>query len=179
MLKTTYNLINIFSLLYAKTPTHAFYRFRHMAEASSTRNMDVCIVAENEINTSQKRSTTALVTITQKKAKSKKSLGAKGLSLWLGFQVLNHINKQKDLPAEFFETTKELMKKGIDFDEVKEMQKAKSSFPYVPQLEWPSKREDGIEGRHFNLTQFPFDMEVDENDFSFDYQVAINFELKN
>ena len=178
MLKTTYNLINIFSLLYAKTPTHAFYRFRHMAEASFTRNMDVCIVAENEINTSQKRSITALVTITQKKAKSKKSLGAKGLSLWLGFQVLNHINKQKDLPAEFFETTKELMKKGIDFDEVKEMQKAKSSFLYVPQLEWPSKREDGIEGRHFNLTQLPFDMEVDENGFSFDYQVAINFELK-
>ena len=45
-------------------------------------------------------------------------------------------------------------------------------------MEWPSKREDGIEGQHFNLTQLPFDMEVDENGFSFDYQVAINFELK-
>ena len=86
----------------------------------------------NDINTSQKRTTGALVTITQKKAKNKKSLGAKGLSLWLGFQALNHINKQKDLPTEFFETTKELMKKGINFDEAKEMQKAKPSFPYVP-----------------------------------------------
>ena len=70
------------------------------------------------------------------------------------------------------------MKGGIDFDEAKEIQKAKTSFPYVPQLEWPSKREDGIEGQHFNLTQLPFDIEVDENGFSFDYQIAIHFEIK-
>ena len=79
---------------------------------------------------------------------------------------------------ECVETTRDLIKKNINFDEAKEMQKAKPSFPYVPQMEWPSKREDGIEGQHFNLTQLPFDMEVDENGFSFDYQVAINFELK-
>jgi hypothetical protein len=97
--------------------------------------------------------------------------------LWLGFQALNHIYKQKDMPLDSFETTRELMKKGIDFDEAKEMQKARPSFPYVPQLEWPSKREDGIEGQHFNLTQLPFDIEVDENRFSFDYQIVINFEL--
>ena len=70
------------------------------------------------------------------------------------------------------------MKKEIDFDEAKEMQNAKPSFPYVPQTEWPSKREDEIEGQHFNLTQLPFDMEVDENGFSFDYQVAVHFERK-
>ena len=102
----------------------------------------------------------------------------KGLSLWLGFQALNHINKHNDLSLEYFETTNEPKKKVIDFDEAKEMQKAKPLFPYVPQLEWPSKREDGIEGQHFNLTQLPFDIEVNENGFSFDYQIAINFELK-
>jgi hypothetical protein len=81
------------------------------------------------------------------------------------------------MPIDSFETTRELIKKGIDFDEAKEMQKTMPSFPYVPQLEWPSKRKDGIEGQHFNLIQLPFDMEVDENGFSFDYQIAINFEL--
>ena len=156
------------------------YRFTRMAEASSTKNMDVCVVEENEIiNTSQKRTTSALVTIIQKKAKSKRSLGFNGLSLWLGFPALNHINKQKELPLESIETTRELLKKGIDFDEAKEMQSALPSFPYVPQIEWPSKREDGIEGQHFNLTQLPFDVEVDENGYSLDYQISIHFELKD
>ena len=36
---------------------------------------------------------------------------------------------------------------------------------------------DGKEGGHFNLTQVPFDVEIDENGFAFDYQVAITFEL--
>ena len=112
MLNATHELGNIPSKCYSKISMHALYRFIHMAEASSTKNMDVCIVAENEItNTSQKRIPSALVTITQKKAKTKKSLGVKGLSLWLGFQALNHINKQKDLPIETMETTRELLKK--------------------------------------------------------------------
>ena len=33
-------------------------------------------------------------------------------------------------------------------------------------MEWPSKREDDIEGQHFNLTQLPFDVEVDDDGFS-------------
>lgn len=50
------------------------HRSKKMAEASSTRNLDVCIVEENEvINTSQKRTTSAQLTITQKKAKNKKT----------------------------------------------------------------------------------------------------------
>lgn len=178
-LKPTYELVKFSSKPQSKNCIYALYRFNYMAEASSTKNMDVCIVAENEItNNPQKITTSALLTITQKKAKSKKNLGAKGLSLWLGFQALNHIYKQKDLPLECIDSTLEMMKIDIDFDEAKEMQKAKPSFPYVPQKEWPSKRDDGIEGQHFNLTQLPFDMEVDENGFSFDYQIAVNFELK-
>ena len=51
------------------------------------------------------------------------------------------------------------------------------SFPYIPQEAWPSKREDGKEGVHFNLTHVPFDVEVDEHGFALDYQVAITFEL--
>ena len=75
------------------------------------------------------------------------------------------------------ETTRELMKRKIDFDETKEMQSARLSFPYVPKKEWPSKRADGKEGQHYNITQLPFDIEVDENGYSFDYQMSIHFEL--
>ena len=56
-------------------------------------------------------------------------------------------------------------KKRINFDEAKEMQNAKSSFPYVPQLNWPSKREDGLEGQHFNLTQLSFEWKWMKMDF--------------
>lgn len=99
--------------------------------------------------------------------------------MWLGFQALNHIYKQKELPQEHIGTTRDLIKKGIDFDEAKEMQNMVPSFPFVPQLEWPSKRDDGIEGQHFNLIQLPFDVEVDEHGFSFDYQISVQFELKD
>ena len=154
------------------------HRSKKMAEASSTQNLDVCIVEENEvINISQKRTTSAQLTITQKKAKNKKNLGSKHASLWIGFQALNLLNKQKNLPIEKEESTRELLKRRIDFDEAKEIHSARPSFPYVPQIEWPSKREDEKEGQHYNLTQLPFDVEVDENGFSFDYQVSIHFEL--
>ena len=38
---------------------------------------------------------------------------------------------------------------------------------------------DGIEGQHFNLTQIPFDVEVDEHGFALYYQIAISFEIEN
>ena len=41
------------------------------------------------------------------------------------------------------ESTRDLMKREIDFDEAKEMQNVRPSFSYVPQKEWPSKKEDG------------------------------------
>jgi len=36
---------------------------------------------------------------------------------------------------------------------------------------------DGKEGGHFNLTQISFDVEVNEGEFSIDYQIAIAFDL--
>ena len=36
---------------------------------------------------------------------------------------------------------------------------------------------DGKEGGHFNLTQVPFDVEIDEGGFALDYQIAITLEL--
>ena len=129
----TKNLGNVIVEFISKNdiPYDFIHRSRNMDEASSTRNMDVCVVDENKvINTSQKRTTSALVTITQKKAKSKKDQGSKYSSLWLGFHALNIINKQKELPIESGETTRELMKRKIDFDEAKEMQNARP-FPHM------------------------------------------------
>ena len=77
------------------------------------------------------------------------------------------------------ELISELIRKGMEIDEANECQQATPSFPFVIQEEWPSKRGDGIEGQHFNLTQIPFDVEVDENDFALDYQIAISFEIGN
>ena len=99
---TTKNLINISLKIFSKSFIHAaLYMTKYMAEASSTTNMDVCVVEENEImTTSQKKITLALVTITQNKAKSKKSLEPNGLSLWLRFKALNLITKQKEFTYE-------------------------------------------------------------------------------
>jgi hypothetical protein len=56
MLNASHKPVNIFSKLYSKNSMHALYRFKPMAEASSTKNMNVCIVVENEItNNSQKK----------------------------------------------------------------------------------------------------------------------------
>ena len=111
---------NVFVQSHSKEQKPDDFIYRTMAAASSTRNLDVCMVEENEvINNSQKRTTSAIVTATQKKTKSKKDLESKYSSLWLGFQVLNLLNKQKELPMESGESTRELMKRRIDFDEAK------------------------------------------------------------
>ena len=124
-----------------------------MAKTSSTRNMDICVIDENKmINTSRKRTPSAIVATTQKKAKSKKNLSSKYSFLWLEFYALNHINKQKELLMDSGKTTRELLKKKINFDEVKEIQSARSSFPYVPKK---NGRLRGKMGRKGNTITSP------------------------
>jgi hypothetical protein len=51
------------------------------------------------------------------------------------------------------------------------------SYPHVGQTLFPLERPDGIDGQHFNITQLPFEVEVDPNTgLSYDYQVAIYFQ---
>ena len=45
------------------------------------------------------------------------------------------------------------------------------------QEKWPNSREDGKESHHFNLTQIPSDVEIDNFGFSLNYQIAIIFEI--
>ena len=90
------------------------YRFIDIAEVSSTKNMDICVVEETEIvNTSQKKRTTALVTITHKNPKSKKNLGR--THLWFRFHALNPINKKKQVPQEIIESRREFGKEENKF----------------------------------------------------------------
>ena len=157
--------------------------FLHIGEnmaAASTTNVEVemGMVDENEIiSSSQKRPTMAQVTISQKKAKGKMVVEPKRPPFWLGFQAMNWTNRSKDYPIDRTELISELIRKGMEIDEATECQQATPVFPFVIQEEWPSIRDDGIEGQHFNLTQIPFDVEVDENGFALDYQIAIAFEI--
>ena len=154
---------------------------RKMAASSTTNNgQDICMMGEIDVinNTMQKSPTMAQITISQKKAKAKLFSRAKRPPFWLGFQAMNCPNRDSDYPVDEMELISDLIKKGMEIDEAKERQNATPSFPFIIQEEWPSKREDGKERcQHFNLTQVPFDVEVDEHGFSFDYQIAIAFEI--
>ena len=130
-------------------------------------------------SSSQKSPTMAQVTISQKKAKGKLVTKPKCPPFWLGFQAMNWTNRTKDYLVDSMELINELIRKGMEIDEATECQKAIPSFLFVIQEEWPSKRVDGIEGQHFNLTQIPFDLKVDENGIALDYQISISFEIGN
>ena len=67
----------------------------------------------------------------------------------------------------------------MEIEKATKCQNATPSFPFIIQDEWPYKREDGKERQHFNLTQIPFDVEVDEHGFSLDYHITIIFEIGN
>ena len=125
------------------------------------------MVDENEMNSSsQKRPTMAQVTISQKKSKGKLITESKCPAFWLGFQTMNWTNRTKDYLIDSVELISELIRKGMEIDEATECQEATPSFLFVIQEEWPSKRVEGIEAQHFNLTQIPFDVEVDEHGFA-------------
>lgn len=51
------------------------------------------------------------------------------------------------------------------------------SFPRVQQKFWPTTRPDGIEGQYINITQLPFDIEVNpKTSLSLDYHILLHFE---
>jgi hypothetical protein len=124
----------------------------------------------------QKRQVNAIVVSSQKKAKGK-AIPPPHPPFWLGYHTLNVIAKENGKPMEPTLSVSELVKFGMEHNEALEYLEAVPSFPYIPQEVWPSKRADGKEGGHFNLTQVPFDVEVDEGGFALDYQIAITFEI--
>ena len=160
---------------------HVLWYRKGIMGAASTTNVakDSCMMDENEVDNGmlQKRQTMAQVTMSQKKAKGKLLFETKFPFFWLGFQVMIWTNKKKDYPIDNMELISDLIRKGMEIDEAIECQQENPSFPIVIQEEWPSKRVDGKEGQHFNLTQIPFDVEVDAHGFSLNYHIAIAFEI--
>ena len=150
-----------------------------MVAASTTNHgKDICMMDENEVENcvSQKRPTMAQVIMRQKKAKVKLIIESKHSPFWLGFQAMNWTNRVLDYLVDSMELVNELIKKRMEIEEATECQQAIPSFPFVIQEEWPSKRDDGIEGQYFNLHQIPFNV---EDGFALDYQIAICFEMGN
>ena len=124
----------------------------------------------------KKRSIGAMIVSSQKKAKGKETASQRP-PFWLGYHTLNALARDN---GEMFEPTlsvSELVRFGMEHNEALEHLEVFSSFPYVLQQAWPSKKLDGKEGGHFNLTQVPFDVEIDEYEFFLDYQIAIAFEI--
>ena len=125
---------------------------------------------------SQKRQVNAMVVSSQKKAKGK-GVTPPRPPFWLGYQAFNALTMENGDSLERTLSVSELVKRGMTYEEALEHLVAIPSFPYIPQEAWPSQRMDGKEGGHINLTQVPFDIEVDEEGFALDYQIAIAFEL--
>jgi hypothetical protein len=145
--------------------------------AATTRKLfEQNVDSMDTMSNGQKRQVNAIVVSSQKKAKGK-ATPPPHPPFWLGYHTLNAIAKKNGEPMEPTLSVSELVKFGIEHNEALEHLEAVPSFPYIPQEAWPSKRADGKEGGHFNLTQIPFDVEVDEGGFALDYQIAITFEI--
>ena len=114
----------------------------------------------------------------QKKVKGKE-IAIPRPSFWLGFHALNLLAKENNQPMEPSHSVSKLVRMGVSHDEALDCIMSEPAFPYVLQEEWPSKRMDGKEGNHYNLTQLPHEIEVDEYGFALDYHVAILFELED
>ena len=164
----TYDLLEKCTCNRMTTPTNAATTTRKLFE----QNVDTVDVLPN----GQKRQVGVMVVSSQKKAKNKEVVFQRPF-FWLGYHTMNAIACENGEALEPIYSVSELVKFGMEHNEALEYLEAVPSFPYIPQEAWPSKRMDGKEGGHFNLTQVPFDVEVDEGRFSLDYQIAITFEL--
>ena len=129
-----------------------------------------------DMSNGQKRQVSVSILSSQKKAKGKGNTFQRP-PFWLGYHTLNAIACNNNEPLEPTLSVSQLLKWGMVHSEALEHLEAVPSFPYIPQEAWPSKRTDGKEGAQFNLTQVPFDVEIDEGGFALDYQIAITFEL--
>ena len=126
----------------------------------------------------KKRSSDLQILSSQKKVKGKE-IAIPRPSFWLGFHALNLLAKENNQPMEPSHSVSKLVRMGVSHDEALDCIMSEPTFPYVLQEEWPSKRMDGKEGNHYNLTQLPHEIEVDEYGFALDYHVAILFELED
>jgi hypothetical protein len=124
--------------------------------------------SDDTYNTSTKKS----------KATSQVSIPeVEGFKWWLGFSAMEAIARDRGLPI-CLETSPiaDLMTFGWKEEKAKDIITTTPPYGRVPQILYLSKREDGMPGQHYNLTQVPSEVETDEHGFSLDYQVEFHFE---
>jgi len=69
-----------------------------------------------------------------------------------------------------------LVAQGYNAKEATKLTKARVSFPHVQQKLWPTSRPDGIVGQHYNLTQIPFDVQVNmHTHLALNYHILLHF----
>jgi hypothetical protein len=125
---------------------------------------------------------------TTEKSSKKKSKGAAELQViipeatsrkyWLGFSYMEQIAREAEIPECTSEgSIEDLVAKGYLRHEVEERENSIISFPRIPQTLYPSARSDKVLGRHYNLTQLPFEVETNpDTGLSLDFHITIYFE---
>jgi hypothetical protein len=100
------------------------------------------------------------------------------MEFWYGYPTMETIAYEAGIPPISTDTQmEELITTGYVASEAAELSSAKVSFPHVQQKLWPTSRPDGIEGQHINITQLPFDIEVNpKTNLSMDYHILLHFE---
>jgi hypothetical protein len=100
------------------------------------------------------------------------------MEFWYGFPIMETIAYEAGMPPIPLSTPlEELIATGYVASKAAELCSAIISFPRVQQKLWPSTRPDGIEGQHINITQLPFDLEVNiKSHLSLDYHILLHFE---
>ena len=100
------------------------------------------------------------------------------LEFWYEYPTMEIIAYEAGiLPIAIVKPIEELVALGYVASEAAELHSATMSFPCVQQKLWPTTRPDGIEGQHVNITQLPFDIEVNpKTHLSLDYHILLHSE---
>ena len=99
-------------------------------------------------------------------------------NFWFGFPTMEMLTLEEGCdPIPQLSTIADLVTIGLPNSEAEELTIARMSYPRVLQKFWPNLREDGIEGQHVNITQLPFDVDLNhETGLSWDYHISLHFE---
>ena len=99
-------------------------------------------------------------------------------NFWFGFPIMELLAQEEGCdPIPQLSTIADLVTMGLPKAKAEELTTAKMSYPRALQKLWPSLREDGIEGQHVNITQLPFDVDLNhETGLSWDYHISLHFE---
>jgi hypothetical protein len=99
------------------------------------------------------------------------------IAIWLGFPTMEEIARQAGIQPIDQSCPRSNEKAGLSTNEALELAAAKVAFPRIRQQAWPNTRSDNKMDNHFNLTQLPFDVQVDTaTNFARTYPIMLHFE---